>query len=1520
MAKPTKIAHPLKTRRGSSQRKRVLDALRNDAVKIDASTLVDRLQMISTYAKRVNHYQVKTDEASGEYLEINDWAPFFEKSLPFQLALFSKISKDEIEATYLALDAALAANVSSENLESLLKYIYSEIIEPITNLYETVTEAQNTLTSKLSSILDSARSEALQGYIKLSNASSKYLCTQQQSFTHFLKAPWKIPATDIFEYDLDVAQVTSGKRGAILLVRDRLMTIFYQLLNRLAMIIEVAPDYVEESLMPLEESLQKKHSPHLALLFTFLELFEYFQGDLNGLTDKHLDFFYQQVLQIQPKEAEADSAHLILEIANHLEQYPLAAGLQLKNGKDANGEDIIFELDEEIVIDKTELTDVKTLYLNPGHLEDSFEGEYIAPIANSKDGKGEKFKPTDAANWASLGDKESKLTIGNTEELQDHPAARIGFALTSPVLLLQEGRREVRFKLDCEIKEDKAWANIGMQVQVIAAFLDKFIKQQTRYWIKPDILDCDLSDSARSYLTDLLALQSPYLTDKSFTELAQEKDELSCEPIFSADDLVCLNRPYFIVAEEEAVSEPMFNISFSGKEAWVQPKLDDDHLKFGAIGITTSSISIEIIVTLDADDPAVVFYDEEILKESLDLKNPFPTAKIELNPNYKLKRPAFGDSGYALKTKLFADFVSDDTCCLERPTWDDIVPLSTYTLFKDLVINNVAIDVEVCGVKNLIVQNDENLQDVNSPILPFGTRPKVGVDWDVDAGANFYIGSKEIFCKDWTQFWITTKWKDKPADLAAHYQFYANPDFEDGSAVIEDGSFRFATSMMEDGSWIRDETLKLPVTDTHRDRLKLFDHFEEMSASDQCYVPRDASTFQHRIEKADFIGNNYAPKSMPQEILEPLSVSTRKGFVRLTLDGVSFQHDRFTFVLTRQLSKLANILSPKDILDARTLIVDVENEIKSLRSQINLAISDAGDIITEVNSIRSRLDLNNNNINVDGIITLTNKLIGELVAANIDIGTNSLAAAVAHVGTAVTIAGKIIDRANDIHGLCNDIVALVNNHIILHLTTVDVNALVTKVETLSGILVGADNVDEGIPNEPYTPTIKSLSIDYTATADISDLDLIHLYPFEKTSRWEDVELAPTLVPSHNHEGSLYMGLEKLTPGNTLNLLFQLAEATADSEADRADLSWSYLSNNVWLPLREGFEVISDGTDGLTVSGIVTIAIPDNITDKGNTIMPADKYWIRVAAENNVAGVAETISIHVQAVSATAVLSEANDTARLDTPLPAESIAKLVEGDFAVKKIQQPFASFGGRTPELSGHYYTRVSEQLRHKGRGQLAFDYERLVLEAFPNIYKAKCISHTMGLSANDYRRDLEVAPGFVVLTVIPDLKKLVAGNTLEPKAPVSLLEKIEAHLKNRISPFARLRVMNPRYEKVNVTISVRLIKGKSEKFYANKLKEAISQFLAPWYLGDSEKIAFGQQVLFSDVVGFVETLDYVDFIQNLELSGECDQKGSIIRPLTARSILTGGEICVSINKEDCPERTPVPPAEEPAPTPTVV
>jgi hypothetical protein len=79
-------------------------------------------------------------------------------------------------------------------------------------------------------------------------------------------------------------------------------------------------------------------------------------------------------------------------------------------------------------------------------------------------------------------------------------------------------------------------------------------------------------------------------------------------------------------------------------------------------------------------------------------------------------------------------------------------------------VNSVEISVAVTGMTNLVMQNDQAIQLPDKPIIPFTSQPFIG--------ANFYIGSPEVFHKSVTSLSVHLTWQDPPPDMAAHYNAY----------------------------------------------------------------------------------------------------------------------------------------------------------------------------------------------------------------------------------------------------------------------------------------------------------------------------------------------------------------------------------------------------------------------------------------------------------------------------------------------------------------------------------------------------------------------------------------------------------------------------------------------------------------------------------------------------------------------------------------------------------------------------
>ena len=178
------------------------------------------------------------------------------------------------------------------------------------------------------------------------------------------------------------------------------------------------------------------------------------------------------------------------------------------------------------------------------------------------------------------------------------------------------------------------------------------------------------------------------------------------------------------------------------------------------------------------------------------------------------------------------------------------------------------------------------------------------------------------------------------------------------------------------------------------------------------------------------------------------------------------------------------------------------------------------------------------------------------------------------------------------------------------------------------------------------------------------------------------------------------------------------------------------------------------------------------------------------------------------------------------------------------------------------------------------------MVLEAFPSIYKVKCINHTNG--------EHSLCPGNVLVSVVPDFTQLKAVDRRQPKVTLAQLEEIKRFLDGRNTCFVSesmitLHVLNPVYEKINFDFRVRFMPEVTAiDFHIRKLKEAIVRFLSPWAYDDAGEINFGGKIFKSSVLHFVEKQPYVDFVDNFKMMHDgSSQDVNVIEAKTPRSIL---------------------------------
>lgn len=423
-----------------------------------------------------------------------------------------------------------------------------------------------------------------------------------------------------------------------------------------------------------------------------------------------------------------------------------------------------------------------------------------------------------------------------------------------------------------------------------------------------------------------------------------------------------------------------------------------------------------------------------------------------------------------------------------------------------------------------------------------------------------------------------------------------------------------------------------------------------------------------------------------------------------------------------------------------------------------------------------------------------------------------------------------------------------------------------------------------LPRLPYTPVLSGVSLDYTAEFDsdnspltqdgVLPIGIYRHHPFGM----ERIAIATSfrniaLFPKFDNEGYLFIGLTGLELPQPLSILFRLSDESFYSHESPGTVEWSYLSNNTWKTFRED-RVLCDGTNKFVQPGIIDLDLPSDMTNK-NTIMPFGLYWIRVSAKDKTHCISYAKTLDTQAVSVTWKYAD-NSFKHLDEPLAAGTITKTKQKIQQIKEVIQPLASIGGRIPEEKHEAYARLSERLGHRNRALLPVDFERLVLQQFPSVYKVQCFPDMNG--AGKHKR------GNVLIVVMPDIDRRKDINAFRPKDSYSLLQKITTFLKDHASPFAKIEVRNPLYERVKVIANIKFRRGLDSGFHLRKLNQDMRAFLSPWIYDSTIEVKMGGFISRSDVLGFIERQPYVDFVTALSVVVTKDHNGFFLLDDSAR------------------------------------
>ena len=391
------------------------------------------------------------------------------------------------------------------------------------------------------------------------------------------------------------------------------------------------------------------------------------------------------------------------------------------------------------------------------------------------------------------------------------------------------------------------------------------------------------------------------------------------------------------------------------------------------------------------------------------------------------------------------------------------------------------------------------------------------------------------------------------------------------------------------------------------------------------------------------------------------------------------------------------------------------------------------------------------------------------------------------------------------------------------------------------------------PNPPHFPQIESLSFDYASEG--AATFFAHLVPFDGHRRLEgDAQTGfGTLLPRFAHEGNLYLGCDGLDEAGMLPLYVRIAPSRSTGPLA---IAWSYLAADKWFSLPSPSRD-SDPPGNLQASGIVNLTVPAKEAIGTNSLLPGSLRWIRAAIQETDDG-PRILGIYPHAVRATRHEGDKSGGGFAE-PLPPRSIAVLAKPVSGIALVTQPAGSFGGRAAESDRDFQVRASERLRHKDRAVLGWDYERIVLEQFPTVWKVRVLP---ARAARPGEQD--VGPGIVRVVVVPGPGSPDVPDPAVPTSGAETLAAIARALQKVAGPFVRVRVLDPIFVRARVTAAIRWREGEDPRISADRLVAELKAYLSLW----ENDLRGDRGVSEPEIAEFVQSRGYVDLIASMAIA----------------------------------------------------
>lgn len=410
-------------------------------VRLDSRTPSERLAFAAKYGRLINFYDTQNRKKG-------NWSPFFLKDPIILTAFIANTNYDKTYSIYAKATKELGYCIVNQK-HKLITFQFNVLFE----LYEFMFQELNYW---LGFMLEDPKSYNLKDYL-IQNIettfgpllwalldfntalyySEKYPGLRKPNMGNYEDFPqqWRMGTgsyASLLGLDIDAGSNSSEEIfEALKLVGNKLFGFYVKIIRN--------AEQAHEELLASDDIY-----PDTTLLIAFVKLLKVQQMQLNGITAKHLNFYYKDILKQSKELARPDTTYLIVTLGENTTSFTLPAGTPFPAGADEDQQPIIFNSNRATVLSEAALVTSYTVTEGKSQLQKDFKQLY--QYVNET-----PFELETTESGATAPRPFLDATKGESTQID------LGFAVASPMFYLQQGKRKLKITLDFT-----AWIHVSL--------------------------------------------------------------------------------------------------------------------------------------------------------------------------------------------------------------------------------------------------------------------------------------------------------------------------------------------------------------------------------------------------------------------------------------------------------------------------------------------------------------------------------------------------------------------------------------------------------------------------------------------------------------------------------------------------------------------------------------------------------------------------------------------------------------------------------------------------------------------------------------------------------------------------------------------------------------------------------------------------------------------------------------------------------------------------------------------------